>query len=208
MNAPRTAITQHIQDLSEGLRRFDRTAGDTLVEWGSQLAWTLTHGGKLITMGNGGSAAEAQHLATELVGRMCGERMALPAMALTADGTTLTALGNDYGFEQLFARQLRAHLKPDDIVMMLSTSGASPNLLAGADIATSIGATSWALTGPAPNPLAGRCTRSITVDCADSQIVQEIHQVAVHTLCACLDSALPEAVDPQLRSPLIERVRL
>jgi D-sedoheptulose 7-phosphate isomerase len=207
MTARRTAVTDHLRELSNALTRFEESA-DVLVDWGAQLAWTLTHGNKVITMGNGGSAAEAQHLAGELVGRMAGERMALPAMALTADGVTLSALGNDYGFEQVFARQLRAHLNPGDIVIALSTSGASPNLLAAADTAAAIGATTWALTGPLPNPLAIRCERFIAVDCPDAQIVQEIHQVAVHALCGCVDSQIAAAAGGQQHlSPLVQEAR-
>jgi len=194
MTASHAAVTDRLRDLTAVLAEF-QSATPTLASWGAELAWTLTHGGKLLTMGNGGSAAEAQHLAAELVGRMCGERMALPAMALTADGPTLTALGNDYGFDHLFARQLEAHVRPGDIVIMLSTSGASPNLLSAAERASDLGAVAWALTGPAPNPLSERSKQFIAVDCANSQIVQEVHQFAIHALCACLDLCLPQALE-------------
>jgi D-sedoheptulose 7-phosphate isomerase len=184
-----TMIDDHLRELTATLYGFAASAH--LDEWGSELAQTLSvRGGRLLAAGNGGSAAHAQHLVTELVGRMKGERQPLPALALTADGTTVTALGNDYGFDEVFARQVAAHARPGDIVLLISTSGGSPNVLRAAETALECGAQVWSFTGRHPNPLSSRSKQFLAVDSDDGQIVQEVHQVAIHLLCACLDGAL------------------
>ena len=116
-------------------------------------------GQRLLAAGNGGSAAEAQHLTAELVGRFDGERVPFSAISLHAETSAVTAIANDYGFEELFARQVRAHGRSGDVLMLLSTSGKSPNLLRAAEAAARLNITTWALTGPAPNPLAAPATR-------------------------------------------------
>jgi D-sedoheptulose 7-phosphate isomerase len=185
----RTMIDEHLDSLTTALRGFAASAD--LDAWGRDLSDTLSRrGGRLIAAGNGGSAAHAQHLVTELVGRMKDEREPLPALALTADGTTVTALGNDYGFDEVFARQVAAHARPEDIVLLISTSGSSANVVRAAETAVDRGAQVWSFTGPHPNPLSLRSKRFLAVDSDDGQIVQEVHQVAIHLLCACLDSAL------------------
>jgi D-sedoheptulose 7-phosphate isomerase len=186
----RTAIQNHLDELNTALDHLNGHA-DEIMQWGFRLTWTLTHDGHLFTAGNGGSAAHAQHLAAELVGRMREEREPLSAFALTADSSTVTALSNDYGYRDVFARQVRAHAQPGDVVLMLSTSGASPNCMGAAEAALDKGAEPWALTGPMPNSLAPLCKRVIAVDSGDSQVVQEVHQVLVHLLCGCVDELLP-----------------
>jgi len=141
--------------------------------------------------GNGGSSAEAQHLTGELVGKLRDDRPALSAIALCADVASLTAVGNDYGYEQLFARGVRAHGRPEDILLLMTTSGRSPNLLAAARTAADIGVRCWALTGPAPNPLSDICPDTLAVPSRDPQVVQELHLVAVHVLCEYVDLELP-----------------
>lgn len=189
MTATRAMIDDHLASLTAALNGFAASAD--LDEWGRDLSHALTRrGGRLLAAGNGGSAAHAQHIVTELVGRMKDERQPLPAIALTADGTTVTALGNDYGFDEVFARQVAAHAHPEDIVLLISTSGASANLLRAARAARQRGAQVWSFTGRLPNPLAAQSHRCLAVDSDDGQIVQEVQQVAVHLLCACLDRAL------------------
>jgi phosphoheptose isomerase len=189
MTATRTMIDDHLRTLTTALRGLATSAD--LDAWGHELAATLgARGGRLIAAGNGGSAAHAQHLVTELVGRMKDEREPLAALALSADGTTVTALSNDYGFDEVFARQVAAHAQTGDIVLLLSTSGASPNLLRAAEVAAQRGAQVWSFTGRHPNPLSERSKQFLAVDSDDGQIVQEVHQVAIHLLCACLDDAL------------------
>jgi len=182
----------HVGALARALPRF-RVEAERLREWGVALAGVLGHGGRLLVAGNGGSAAEAQHLAGELVGKMREDRRPLSAVALTADTAGLTAIGNDYGYEEVFARQVRAHGRPGDVLVLLSTSGRSPNLLAAADAAVEVGMVRWGLTGPAPNPLADACDDVLAVPSPDQQTVQELHLVAVHLLCAHVEAALPAA---------------
>ncbi|MFI9275555.1 D-glycero-beta-D-manno-heptose 1-phosphate adenylyltransferase [Kitasatospora sp. NPDC052896] len=177
----------HIQALAAALPLLDV---GRLQEWGRILADRLPTGRRLLVAGNGGSAAEAQHLTSELVGRFRAERAPLSAIALHADSSSVTAIANDYGQNEVFARQVRAHGRPGDVLLLLSTSGTSPNLLAAAKAARELGLTVWALTGPAPNPLAASADRSVCVDTVEVATVQECHLVAVHTLCATVDAHL------------------
>jgi glycosyltransferase involved in cell wall biosynthesis/phosphoheptose isomerase len=159
-------------------------------DWGTRLAARLGEGARLLSVGNGGSAAEAQHLTAELVGRFEGERLPLSAICLHGDTSSLTAIANDFGIEAAFARQVHAHGRPGDVLVALSTSGRSPNVLAAARAAHECGLTVWGLTGPAPNPLAALCDEVVAVPADRSCTVQELHLVAIHVLCAAVDSAL------------------
>jgi type III pantothenate kinase len=158
--------------------------------WGNRLARRLRDGGRLLAVGNGGSAAEAQHLTAELVGRFETERNPLSAICLHGDSSSLTAIANDYGIEEAFARQVRAHGRPGDVLIALSTSGRSPNVLAAARAAHECGLTVWGLTGTDPNPLADLCDEVVAFPAARSCTVQELHLVAIHVLCAAVDAAL------------------
>jgi phosphoheptose isomerase len=155
--------------------------------WGRHLASVLTRGGRLLVAGNGGSAAQAQHLTSELVGRYRDERRPFSALALHAESSSFTAIGNDYGAEQAFARQVCAHGRPADVLLLLSTSGRSRNLIAALDAAHQSGVTAWALTGPGPNPLADMAFDAICIDAPTTATVQEIHLVAIHMLCATIE---------------------
>ena len=166
------------------------SAAPQIQAWSEQLAGVFAAGGKLLACGNGGSAAEAQHLTGELVGRFRHERAPLPAIALCADSAANTAILNDYGGEELFARQVRAFGQPGDVLVTLSTSGTSANVLAAARAAREIGVTVWALTGPAPNPLAALADAALAVDAPTTATVQEVHLSMVHALCLGLDAAL------------------
>jgi len=175
-----------------GLRdTLDGLAGESgrIERWGTELATRLRRGARLLAAGNGGSAAEAQHLTAELVGRYRGEREPLSAIALHADTSTITALGNDYGYDEVFARQVRAHGRPGDVLVLLSTSGRSPNLVAAAEAAQALGITVWALTGPGPNPLASAATEALCLP-GETPSVQEAHLVTVHLLCEMVDREL------------------
>src|SRR5690606_26172326 len=145
-------VTGHCDALADALVAF-RAGAPVTARWGERLAEVLTAGGRLLAAGNGGSAAQAQHLTAELVGRYRDDRPAFSAIALHADTSSTTAIANDYGVDAVFARQVRAHGRPGDVLMLLSTSGASANLLSAADAARAAGLRVWALTGPAPNPL-------------------------------------------------------
>jgi len=155
--------------------------------WGRHMARVLLGGGRLLAVGNGGSAAQAQHLTSELVGRYLGERPPLSALALHAETSSLTSIVNDYGADHGFARQVRAHGRPDDILVALSTSGRSANVVAAVDAANEGGLTTWALTGRGPNPISTRCRHGLEVDAPATATVQEVHQVVIHLLCASLE---------------------
>jgi D-sedoheptulose 7-phosphate isomerase len=164
-----------------------------LRRWGVELADRLQGGGRLLVAGNGGSAAEAQHLAAELVGRFRRERPGLSAIALHAETSSLTAIANDYGYVEAFARQVQAHGRAGDVLLCLSTSGASPNLLAAARAARAAGLRTWALTGATPNPLRDACDGAVCIDHASTAVVQEVHLVAIHLLCEVVDAICAEA---------------
>ena len=181
-------VDAHVDRLAGALPAL-RAAGPTLARWGADLAERLLAGARLLAAGNGGSAAEAQHLTAELVGRFDGERQALSAIALHADGSSVTAIGNDYGFGEVYARQVRAHARRGDVVLLFSTSGRSPNLLGAAVAAAEAGATSWAITGPGPNPLAGACDDAVCLP-GDTATVQECHLAALHMLCRAVDATV------------------
>lgn len=185
-------IDTHISALAAAVDRIDGEAA-RLTRWGRHLAEVLTADARLLACGNGGSAAEAQHLTAELVGRFRDERIPLSAIALHADTSALTAICNDYGPDEMFARGVRAHGRPGDVLVALSTSGTSPNVLAAVKAAHEMGLTTWALTGPAPNPLAAMCDDAICVEAPSTATVQEIHLLLVHSLCIALDDALPNS---------------
>jgi D-sedoheptulose 7-phosphate isomerase len=182
-------MEDHLAALREAARRAGESA-PTIAAWGRQLAAVFESGGRLLACGNGGSAAEAQHLTGELVGRFRHERRPLSAIALHADTSATTAIVNDYGDHEVFARQVHAHGRRGDVLVCLSTSGSSQNVVAAAKAAHELGVTTWALTGPAPNPLAAVCDDAVTVDAPSVATVQEMHLVLVHALCAALDEAL------------------
>lgn len=182
-------ISAHFEALARAANAATHFA-PTVQEWARELKRRYDGDGRLLVCGNGGSAAEAQHLSGELVGRFRFDRHPLSAIALHSDGAALTAISNDYGEESVFARQVRAHGRPGDIVLMLSTSGESRNVLAAAKAAQELEFRTWALTGPGPNPLASCCDSSIAVRAESVATVQEIHLAVIHALCLALDHEL------------------
>jgi D-sedoheptulose 7-phosphate isomerase len=194
MTSECTAVSgSHLARLEAALRAFEPQV-PRLESWGRQAARVLTSGGRLLACGNGGSAEQAQHLTAELVGRYQDERQPLAALALTRDMATVTAIGNDYGSGQIFARQVGAHGRAGDLLVCLSTSGRSPNVIAAAETAAAIGMTVWAFTGPGPNALADACEEAITVDAPVTSTVQEVHLAAIHIMCAAVDATLREGI--------------
>jgi D-sedoheptulose 7-phosphate isomerase len=188
MTAP-AILDTGLEALAEAALRFRRWT-PTVAGWGRELAAVLDGGGRLLACGNGGSAAEAQHLTAELVGKFDRDRRPLAAIPLHGDTSAATAIGNDYGAEEIFARQVRAHGRPGDVLICLSTSGRSANVVAAARAARQTGVTAWAITGPGPNPLAAACHDAIRVDAASPTTVQEIHLAAIHLLCGVIDETL------------------
>ena len=180
------SAAEHLAALIDSASCLEPELG-RLEAFGQRLARRLLEGGRVLAAGNGGSAAEAQHLTAELVGRYQSERTPLSAICLHGDTSSLTAICNDYGPEEAFARQVRAHGRPGDVLVALSTSGASANLLAAVRAARELGLEAWALTGPSPNPLAELANESVCIDCQSAPTVQELQLVAIHVLCGAID---------------------
>jgi D-sedoheptulose 7-phosphate isomerase len=176
----------HLAALAEPLRALEDEV-PRIDGWGRRLADVLVGGGRVLAAGNGGSAAQAQHLTAELVGRYRDERPPFSALALHAETSSLTAICNDYGLEDAFARAVRAHGRPGDVLVAFSTSGRSPNIVAAIEAAVDGGLVPWGLTGPDPNPVAALCDEYVAVDAQAAATVQEVHQVALHLLCAAVD---------------------
>ena len=179
----------HLAALAAPLAELEADVG-RIDGWGRHLSAVLSGGGRLLAAGNGGSAAQAQHLTSELVGRYRDDRRAFSAISLCVEASSVTAITNDYGTDDVFARQVRGHGRPGDVLVLLSTSGCSPNVLAAAAAGRAAGLTIWALTGAAPNPLLELTDDAVVVDAPATATVQEVHQVAVHLLCAAVDTAL------------------
>jgi D-sedoheptulose 7-phosphate isomerase len=175
----REALETHKQLVAQ----FERSATEVIVTASEAIFETFKNGGTLYLCGNGGSAADAQHIAGEMVGRFRTERRALPAVAFSTDTSVLTCVANDYSYDDVFARQAEAHIKPGDILWGLSTSGASPNVIKAAEVAKHRGARVIAFTGRKDSKLQALADICL---CADAQVTarsQEIHQLAYHIIC-------------------------
>ena len=183
---PLPGAHDHVEHLVDTLRSLGDDL-DRVERWGTHLADVLLGGGRLLAAGNGGSAADAQHLTAELVGRFRDDRQPLSALALHADTSSLTAIGNDYGYDDVFRRQVAAHGRAGDVLVAFSTSGTSSNVLEAVGAAHRAGMQCWALTGPGPNPLASMADDHVAVDAPSTATTQEVHGVLVHALCAAVD---------------------
>jgi D-sedoheptulose 7-phosphate isomerase len=151
---------------------------------------SIKNGGTVYICGNGGSAADAQHIAGEFIGRFKRERKAFPAVALSTDTSVLTCVANDYSYEDIFARQVEGLAKQGDILWAFSTSGTSPNIIAAAKLANQIGAKVLAFTGKADTPLEKISDIAVTIDAPNTAAAQEIHQLAYHTICDLVEEQL------------------
>jgi D-sedoheptulose 7-phosphate isomerase len=187
-------MSAHIEEIRRQLAesaRVKQSFSDALVariaEFAMRSAAAIRHGGKLVFFGNGGSAADAQHLAAELVVRLRTERPGLPALALTTNTSVLTAAGNDYGFERIFSRQMESLVGPHDIVVALSTSGTSPNIVKAIETGRSRGAFLVALTGETGGALAGKVDILLDVPSRDPQRIQESHITIGHIVCSLIE---------------------
>ena len=170
------ALHQHVR----------RNPGPTLVA-AAAIGEALAAGRKLVIFGNGGSASDAQHVAAELVGRFQRERAALPALALTADTSILTAIANDYSFKQVFARQIEALGQPGDVAFGISTSGASPNVVAGLQAARAKGMKTIALTGRDGGNVGTAAEIHVNVPDENTARVQEVHRTLLHVICELVE---------------------
>jgi D-sedoheptulose 7-phosphate isomerase len=170
-------------------QRFFAANAPLLLAVGARLAERLLEGGRVLAFGNGGSAADAQHFVAELVGRLSRDRRALAAIALTTDPSVVTAVGNDMGFENVFRRQVEAHGRPGDVALAISTSGRSPNVVAGVQAARERGLRTIGLTGNGGGKLAGLVDDLIDVPHGDTQRIQEVHAMVVHVLAQIVEEA-------------------
>lgn len=155
----------------------------------------LNNNGKILLAGNGGSAADAQHIAGEFVSRFAFDRPGLPAIALTTDTSILTAIGNDYGYDQLFARQIQAHAQKGDVFIAYSTSGKSPNVIAALQEARKRSVICIGMTGNRGGPMKELCDFYLDVPSSDTPKIQEGHAVLGHILCGLVEQALFQAPD-------------
>jgi D-sedoheptulose 7-phosphate isomerase len=151
---------------------------------------SMRAGGKLLIAGNGGSAADAQHLAAEFLSRYVTDRRPLPAVALTTDTSVLTAVGNDYGFEHVFERQVRGLGRPGDVFLAISTSGRSRNVLRALEAARDMGLVTVGFSGAAETEMHPLCRHFLAVASHETAIVQQIHMVAGHAICALVERAM------------------
>ncbi|NOS96626.1 MAG: D-sedoheptulose 7-phosphate isomerase [Methylotenera sp.] len=157
-------------------------------EVGIAMQNTIKNGGKILLMGNGGSAADSQHIAAEIVGRFKKERKGLPAIALTTDTSIITSVGNDYGYDYIFSRQIEALCRPEDLVIGLTTSGNSANVVSAIEAAKTIGATTVGLTGGTGGKLNALCDYNIVIPSNVTARIQEAHIFVGHSLCEILES--------------------
>ena len=175
-------LVQAVADAKTSLAQVERCA--------ETIADALQAGGKVLTAGNGGSAADALHLSEELVGRYKNNRRALPAIALPADGTALTCIGNDFGFDQIFSRQVEALGKPGDVLVLFTSSGNSPNLLLALEAAKKQGIRTVALTGRGGGKLKGLADVEWVVPSSSGARVQELHGWALHVILEVVENRL------------------
>ncbi|MFC0408660.1 D-sedoheptulose 7-phosphate isomerase [Roseomonas elaeocarpi] len=178
--------------LAESVRATEDLAADTAAQEvifrvAEATCRSLRAGGKLLLAGNGGSAADAQHIATEFVSRLMYDRAPLAAIALTTDTSALTAIGNDYGFDQVFARQVRAIGRPGDVFLGITTSGRSPNILLAAEAAREMGLHVFGFTGRNGGALAERCDATLLAPAGQTAVVQQLHITAAHVVCALVE---------------------
>ncbi|AHE97315.1 D-sedoheptulose-7-phosphate isomerase [Thioalkalivibrio paradoxus] len=178
------------------MRLADEQAGAILEVIDTVIA-ALARGNKLFFFGNGGSAADAQHLAAELVGRFIRERRPLPALALTTDTSILTSVGNDYGFDEIFLRQIQGLGRPGDVAVGLSTSGNSPNVLKAIEAARGNGLITIAMTGEGGGRLVDRAHFCLRVPSSDTARIQESHIAIGHLLCQGVDEAVAQGRIPE-----------
>ena len=191
MNSALEYVRKHLTESRDALAAADTAEfAATLVKIADTIAGALKAGGKVLFCGNGGSAADAQHIAAELMGRYQSEREPLAAIALTTDTSALTAIGNDYGFEQVFARQVRGVGKKGDVLVALSTSGKSANVLAALDTARELGIVTIGFTGKKGGDFTSCCDIVLNAASDKTAVIQQIHLTAAHIVCGLVEQAI------------------
>lgn len=187
------AVQDTIKTHKKLIERFESDCVDSVISAARKIIAVIKQGGTIYICGNGGSAADAQHIAGELVGRFRRERKALPAVALTTDTSVITSVGNDYGFEDIFTRQVEALVGPKDLLWAFSTSGTSKNIVNAAKLAKEKGASVLAFTGKSNTPLEEISDLCVCINAPTTSSAQEIHQLAYHTICDLIEKALAAA---------------
>jgi D-sedoheptulose 7-phosphate isomerase len=171
--------------------RDDPAFREIMTEMADIIVASLRAGGKLLACGNGGSAGDAQHIAGEFVARLMYDRAPLAAIALTTDSSVLTATGNDYGYDYIFERQVLALGRPGDVLLGISTSGTSPNVLRAFEAAKRVGVICIGFSGNRPNtPMHELCDRLLAAPSGKTAIIQQVHIVAAHVICALVESTM------------------
>lgn len=183
-------INKHFADSSKLIKSSLSRLRRPIIQTAELIVQTFSEGNKLLICGNGGSAAEAQHFSSDLVGRYVKERRAVPAIALSADSSTITAIGNDYGIERVFSRQVEAHAKKGDVLMCISTSGNSPNVIAAAKTAKAMHVKVICLTGHNGGKLKSHCDISFIIPSNITAYIQEVHLIVIHAICDLVESAI------------------
>ncbi|HSO71669.1 MAG TPA: D-sedoheptulose 7-phosphate isomerase [Thermodesulfobacteriota bacterium] len=183
-------IQQHLEALHRLQRLFFESQGDRLIQCAALVSQAFQRGKKLLLMGNGGSAADAQHIAAEFVNRFLIDRPPLPALALSTDTSVITSIGNDFGFDRIFEKQIQALGQPGDILMAISTSGNSPNILRGLQAAQEKGVQTLALTGQDGGRMVQWSDYALIVPSAETPLIQETHMVIGHLLCQMVEADL------------------
>ena len=186
----RQRIDEVVSESLEVKKRFFEAHAARIVALADLIAERVRKGGKVLVFGNGGSAADAQHFAGELVGRFTKEGPPIPALALTTDTAIMTAVGNDYGYEHIFKRQVEAHARPDDIAVGISTSGNSRNVLEAMEVAKARGVLTVGMTGEDGGKLAALVDHLFAVPSKETPRIQEAHHLMNHILCELLEERL------------------
>jgi D-sedoheptulose 7-phosphate isomerase len=191
-NEASSDVRRHIAASCDVIAAMMDDAGivGSIVEIAGAMEKCLRSGGKVLLAGNGGSAADAQHIAAELLSRLNIDRAPLPAIALTTDTSVLTAIGNDYGFEDVFARQVKGLGRPGDVFVAISTSGRSPNILKAVAAAKEAKLVTVAFTGRNNAPLASQCDVALRAPSAETALIQQAHITAAHAICSLVEQAL------------------
>lgn len=185
-----TEIKSQLAAHREVIARVELELSPLISEMVTLLVETFNRGGKLLVMGNGGSAADAQHFVAEIVGRFKMERRGLPAIALSTDTSILTAIGNDYGFDKVFRRQVEALADPGDLIVGISTSGNSPNVLQALELGREKGCCTVGLLGKDGGSIKDVCDLALIVPTGDTPRVQEGHITIIHIVCDLLEKTM------------------
>lgn len=183
-------VRKNIEETAEALRNFASTSSEAVSQAANAIARCLESGGKVLICGNGGSASQAQHFAAELVGRFELERRPMAAIALTTDSSILTSVGNDYGFDEVFSRQVAALGRKGDALVGISTSGRSGNVVKALQAARELGMVTVGLTGRGGGDMAQRLDYIVDIPSGNTYRIQELHLAVIHQICRIVEESL------------------